>query len=93
MLDDAKIRLAILKRLPALEAWRLEMEEIDFGEAIGCTVRGEDNRLRHFKTVAFEKSGAEKREGVIAYELATQIQRSAQKAAADGNDSLGQAGR
>lgn len=75
MIDDAKVRTQILKNIPALDPWRIEMEEMNFGDSIGCFVRldGRDTRVT---TPSFSKqNGREfpKKEGTIAFELSQQI--------------------
>ena len=67
MIDDAVIRRYILTALPALEPWRIEMEEIDFGDAMGCALRV-DGGLKRFQTEAKGKS-----EEAIATELVRHI--------------------
>lgn len=72
MIDDARIRLQILKNIPALEPWRVEMEEIEFGDIIGCFVRGMPGKK--FATRAkLKDNSAFKTEGKIAFELSQQI--------------------
>lgn len=74
MIDDAKIRIQMLKNLPDLSPWLLEMEEVEFGEKIGCTVLIENKRHR-FSTRSWGRQGRNfpKKEGTIAWELSEQI--------------------
>lgn len=79
MIDDAKVRQRILEYLPQLEPWRLEMEELDFGERVGCAVKVRDHLTVKLSTRAFDPSSQipgtrfERLEGSIAAELAQRI--------------------
>lgn len=74
MIDDARIRLQILKNVPALLPWQIEMEEMNFGDSIGCSVLI-DGKREQFVAVSWAKAGREapKKEGTIAFELSQQI--------------------
>lgn len=74
MIDDAKIRAQILKNIPALDPWRIEMEEMNFGDSIGCSVMIDGTRQR-FATTSWAKAGRDvpKKEGTIAFELSQQV--------------------
>jgi hypothetical protein len=77
MIDDAKIRQQILKNLQmagtVVEPWRVEMEEIDFGDVVGATLRMAGGELRRFRASAKAKDREFKSEGRIAFELSQQI--------------------
>lgn len=74
MIDDARIRAQILKNIPTLDPWRIEMEEMNFGDSIGCSVLIDGIRER-FSTQSWAKAGrdAPKKEGTIAFDLSQQI--------------------
>ena len=74
MIDDARIRQQILKNIPGLEPWQIEMEEIDFGNSIGCFVKFNGTQTR-IKTISYSREGRNtpKTEGRIAFELSQQI--------------------
>jgi len=77
MIDDAKVRLQILKNIPTLPPRNIEMEEIDFGDKIGASVLIDGVRQR-FQTPAFDIIGGQriyKPESDIADELTLQIKR------------------
>ncbi len=44
--NDIAVRNRILKALPHLEPWRIEMEEIDFGDKMGIFYRSPDGPKR-----------------------------------------------
>lgn len=74
MIDDARIRIQILKNVPDLLPRYIEMEEMNFGDSIGCSVLIDGKRER-FATQSWAKAGrnAPKKEGTIAFELSQQI--------------------
>jgi hypothetical protein len=81
MIDDARVRTQILKNLqvagtPPMEPWRLEMEEIDFGDVMGVIVklpRGGGVRRFSVRVRSSVDPARFKSESNIAFDLSQQI--------------------
>ena len=68
MLDDAHIRRLVLHAIPDIDPHRLEVQEMDYGAAVGWWLRNEQGYRDHGRTIALNRSEAD-----IAKDIASDI--------------------